>query len=164
VTTITESKPAQPSPEQVERAVALAAKLLAAHSDRSDRKPVTAGAIGRALVVTPPGSDHGKLLAAALRPAKWKDRPGEQCVVLQLPAGVRPRQPPRSAPAWTSSRPTAGISTGCVPRSSRSSLLTGRAPPRMSRRLSRPPGQGRHGGSFAMRWAAGRGTSLCAST
>ncbi len=84
MTTIAAPKPAQPSPEQVERATALAARLLATHDDRRDRKPLTAGAIGRALTLTPPGSDHGRLLAAALRPAKWVDRPREQCVVLQL--------------------------------------------------------------------------------
>jgi hypothetical protein len=84
VTTITASKLAQPSPEQIERATAIAAKLLAGHDDRTDRKPRTASAFGRALTLTPPGSDHGKLLAAALRPARWADRTREQCVVLQL--------------------------------------------------------------------------------
>jgi hypothetical protein len=71
---------APPKPElvgraQVERATALAAKLLAGHDHRADRKPETAAAFGRALASTPPRSEHGKVLAAALRPADWKDRP-----------------------------------------------------------------------------------------
>ena len=82
--TITAPKPAKPTPAQIERAIAVAAKLLRAHTDRQDRKPVTAAAFGRALVVTPPGSGHGKLLAAALRSGKWKDRTSEQRVVLKL--------------------------------------------------------------------------------
>ncbi len=82
MTTIT--KPAKPTQAQIERATAVAAKLLRAHTDRQDRKPVTAAAFGRALVVTPPGSDHGKLLAATLRSGKWKDRPPEQRVVQKL--------------------------------------------------------------------------------
>ena len=67
MTTITASKRAQPSLDQVERAVALAAKLLATHSDRSDRKAVTAGALGRAVVVTPAGQRSRE--APSRRPA-----------------------------------------------------------------------------------------------
>ena len=37
--TVTAAKPAPPSPAQIERATTLAAKLLAAHDDRADRKP-----------------------------------------------------------------------------------------------------------------------------
>jgi hypothetical protein len=78
-----------PSPAQVgqvppERAAALAARLLAGHRERRDRKPATAAAFGRALAATAPGSEHGQLLAAALRPAKWEDRSLQQRLVFGM--------------------------------------------------------------------------------
>jgi hypothetical protein len=69
---------------RAEHGAKIAAKLLAGHDHKADRKPVTARAFGQALAVTEPGSEHGRLLAAALRPGSWGDRPETERVVLRL--------------------------------------------------------------------------------
>jgi hypothetical protein len=64
--TTTKAPPVDPA--QIERATALAVRLL---QDRhlGKRLPTAAAAIGKALVTTKPGSAHGRLLARTLRPA-----------------------------------------------------------------------------------------------
>ena len=160
--TITAPKPAKPTPAQIERAIAVAAKLLRAHTDRQDRKAMTAAAFGRALVVTPPGSDHGKLLAATLRSGKWKDRPPEQRVVLKL---ARRGETPTAA-AIASLRDGAAAHQAHLdrlrtPQPRLSPPQTAPAPPRSLAQTSGPRAQGRPGASFPMRSGA---PYVCGST
>ena len=69
--------------DPVVAATKLAEKLLRAGGHRGKWVPVAAVALGRALVKTTPGSEHGKLLAATLRTPK-ADAP----VQADAPAGV----------------------------------------------------------------------------
>jgi hypothetical protein len=57
---------APPSPARIERATALATKMLEGRW-HGKRLATAAAAIGRALAATPPGSEHGQLLARTLR-------------------------------------------------------------------------------------------------
>jgi DNA-binding IclR family transcriptional regulator len=70
-------------------ATKLVEKLLRAGGHRGKWVKVAAGALGRALVKTTPGSEHGKLLAATLRTPK-ADTPvqAEAPVRAEAPAGV----------------------------------------------------------------------------
>jgi hypothetical protein len=70
--------------QMASRCTEIAAKLLAKHEWKSDRKPAVARAFGKALAVTSPRSEHGQLLAAALHPARWADRPPAERAVFQL--------------------------------------------------------------------------------
>ena len=65
-------------------ATALVEKLLRAGGHRGKWVPVAAVALGRALVKTTPGSEHGKLLAATLRTPKAEAPTGQA----DAPAGV----------------------------------------------------------------------------
>jgi len=73
-------------------ATTLAEKLLRAGGHRGRWVQVAAVALGRALVRTTPGSEHGKILAAALR-APQPDAPGGVGAVLRLArAGTTPTE------------------------------------------------------------------------
>jgi hypothetical protein len=76
----TATRQAPPSPAQIERATALAARML---EDRGlgKRLPTAAAAIGRALVATAPGSEHGQLLTRVLRPAAGERADEEQAAI-----------------------------------------------------------------------------------
>lgn len=84
---------------RLDRFITLAAKMLrASGTSYRDRKPATAQAFGKALAATEPGSPHGRVLAAALKPARWDSRPQAQRIVLGLArAGVTPTEAALSA-------------------------------------------------------------------
>jgi hypothetical protein len=73
---------APPTAAEIERATALATRLLKGRW-RGKQLAAVAAAIGRALTVTAPGSEHGQLLARALRPAV-AERPDDECSVFWL--------------------------------------------------------------------------------
>ena len=83
MTTTTDTKPkAGPSLQDRERYTALVTKTLAA---RRDVTPVAAAALGKALAAANPSSDHGQVLAAAVRalgaaPRKWPTDPAQEAV------------------------------------------------------------------------------------
>jgi hypothetical protein len=68
----------------VGRYTEIAAKMLAGHNHKQDRRPAVAQAFGRALAATSPRSGHGQLLAAALRPGLWRERPAAERAALKL--------------------------------------------------------------------------------
>jgi hypothetical protein len=71
------------SPAQLERATAMAARLLAAHR-LGKILPVAAKSFGRAIAITPPRSEHGQLLARALRPPDGTARPEDVQAAVRL--------------------------------------------------------------------------------
>jgi hypothetical protein len=86
------SGPVVQSDPEVASAAALAEKLLRAGGHRGRWVQVAAVAMARALVKTTPGSEHGKVLAAALR-APRLDAPAGVGAVLRLArAGVTPTE------------------------------------------------------------------------
>ena len=89
--------------QNVGRYTQIAAKLLAGHDFKPNRRPGVARAFGLALAATSPRSGHGQVLAAALRPARWSDRPAEERAVFQL---ARRGETPTEAAvaAWLESR------------------------------------------------------------
>jgi hypothetical protein len=83
--TATAEKAGRPqAPGAADRYTAIAAKLLAGHDFKPDRRPAVARALGLALAATSPQSEHGQVLASTLRPARWADRPAAERAVLQL--------------------------------------------------------------------------------
>ena len=104
---------------KAERLTEIAARMLAGHGFKPDRRPVVAQAFGRALASTSPSEPHGQLLASARH---------------------RPR--PRSAPTWM-----AAVAAGILPggrRGHRGPHLPTmvRVPLLMSPRLCVRPGLG----------------------
>jgi hypothetical protein len=81
---MTDTRQAPPTPAQVERATALAAKLLAGRG-LGKRLPVAAAAVGRALAMTALQTEHGQLLSQTLRPVPdGTVRPDDEVAVLNL--------------------------------------------------------------------------------
>lgn len=86
------SGPVVQADAEVASAVALAEKLLRAGGHRGRWVPVAAVAMGRALVRTTPGSEHGKVLAAALRAPRLGDPGGVGAVLRLARSGITPTQ------------------------------------------------------------------------
>ena len=116
---MTTTKQAPPTLEQIERATALVTKLLKGRW-HGKRLAVVAAAIGKALVATPPGSEHGQLLVRALRPSpEGAQRPDDERAVFWL--------------ALRGETPTPGAVTGALQmmsaRRAREERLHAAAPP-----------------------------------
>jgi hypothetical protein len=97
MTVITDTRPAPPSRAQLERASQLVAELLKGRSRGSVTYHAAVSALSRAIAVTPPKSEHGRLLFRTLR--SLQDR------------GAGPKAADESAVWWLAQRgqtPTPG--------------------------------------------------------